>query len=83
MNPDCQCTLFLDGWPKWLGGTGDEWLHCCVAHDLGASNMELYRCVNDAGFPVVAVIMLAGVSIYFLLKFLFLAPLKHHPRRES
>ena len=61
MTPDLQCTLWPDGIPPWLGGSGTEWLHCCLAHDLGASNVELFTCVAQAGFPAIAAIMLAGL----------------------
>lgn len=30
---DNRCTGWLNGWPEFLGGTGQEWLHCCQAHD--------------------------------------------------
>ncbi len=67
MRPDLQCTSWPDGIPTWLGGSGDEWLHCCVAHDLSnlpmlASDLELYRCVADAGYWWVAIVMLIGLA---------------------
>lgn len=64
--PDLECTWWPDGVPAWLGGTGDEWLHCCVAHDLSdlpmlASDIVLARCVADAGHGWMAPVMLAGL----------------------
>lgn len=62
--PDYECTSWWDGIPTWLGGTGREWLHCCVAHDLGASDRVLQQCVDAAGYPLMAFVMFVGVSIF-------------------
>jgi len=56
--PDMVCTAWANGIPKWLGGTGVEWLHCCIEHDLGASDIELFQCVVKSGFPVMGLVML-------------------------
>jgi len=70
------CTMWLDGWPIWLGGTGDEWLHCCVQHDQayfdGAvtllTHVELGACVAwSAGGILMGCIMAAGTSGWWLL----------------
>jgi hypothetical protein len=37
------CTGWIDGWPTWMGGTGDEWRHCCATHDeVYASTSNLW-----------------------------------------
>lgn len=65
------CTLWLDGWPRWAGGRGDEWRHCCEAHDVAylgepalrellAAHVELGRCVWEVS-PGMAVVMVAGL----------------------
>lgn len=70
---DNRCTLWFDGWPKSLGGTGDEWLHCCQQHDLTylaahhfgeylAAHWELARCVAGVSWGMAGV-MLAGVFV--------------------
>ncbi len=67
------CTAFPDGWPVWAGGTGQEWSHCCAAHDafyatydgwLGYfhAHWQLAQCVTDAGFAPIGALMLAGLS---------------------
>lgn len=70
MMQDYRCTRFLDGWPEWLGGRGDEWLACCVAHDVAYAtdtvsfwtHVELGQCVLESGgwilAPIVAVVTL-------------------------
>ncbi len=67
MKPDLECTFWPDGISSRLGGTGDEWLHCCVAHDLSTepwmqSNIDLFQCVSDAGYSGMATLMLIGVA---------------------
>ncbi len=70
MTPDDNCTFWLDGWPTWLGGTGDEWLHCCIEHDYGGSDWLLSQCVaQEAGFGM-ALIMLIGVTIALPIRIL-------------
>lgn len=61
MQPDMQCTGWPDGWPSWIGGTGDEWLHCCVAHDLGGTDIALAQCVAHAGLWPVAAALMGGI----------------------
>ena len=65
--PDFECTLWPDGIPPEIGGTGQEWLHCCIAHDLGGADTELAQCVahslSDSPFGILlALIMLLGVA---------------------
>jgi hypothetical protein len=59
--PDNRCTLWLNGIPEFLGGTGEEWLHCCIDHDFGASHWQLAQCVAETS-PIMAVIMFVGVA---------------------
>lgn len=63
MLPDMECTFWPDGWPQWIGGTGQEWHHCCVAHDLGGTNIDLARCVAETS-PTMAVVMFAGLAVF-------------------
>lgn len=63
MQLDMECSLWPDGWPVWLGGTGTEWLHCCVAHDLGASLAEFCSCLWQVS-PPMAVVMVVGVALF-------------------
>lgn len=67
MQPDFECTGWLDGWPAFLGGSGDEWLNCCIAHDLAtksvAHDLALGRCVAEVS-PVMGVIMTIGVLTF-------------------
>jgi hypothetical protein len=67
------CTGWWDGWPSWLGGTGQEWMACCKAHDLAYSagfwssvrgDFDLARCVTTEGGSAMAAIMLAGVATF-------------------
>lgn len=66
-----RCTLWLDGWPTWLGGTGDEWRGCCAAHDrfyeqahtFGgylSAHWDLARCVAEVSTGMAGV-MLTGL----------------------
>ena len=56
------CTLFLDG----------VWRQCCDIHDIayvaggdkGAIDWALFECVAATGHPVMAVVMLAGVTLF-------------------
>jgi hypothetical protein len=67
IGPDYRCTGWIDGWPTWLGGTGQEWLHCCVAHDqvdmTFQSALNLGQCVA-ATSPVMGLIMTIGVLAF-------------------
>jgi hypothetical protein len=67
MNPDLECTFWMNGWPTWLGGSGDEWLHCCQAHDLVPMSLEstfnLGQCVSEVS-PIMGSIMFLGVFIF-------------------
>lgn len=62
--PDNRCTGWIDGWPSWMGGTGEEWLHCCVAHDIAAksvaNDIALGQCVAAVS-PAMGVVMAIGV----------------------
>lgn len=61
MTPD-GCSLWIDG----------VWRHCCDAHDLAYLNgtdkiiadLDLARCVADTGNGTMALIMLAGVTLF-------------------
>jgi len=61
--PDYECTSWLDGIPKWMGGTGQEWNHCCIAHDLGGSDVELLNCVNEIWFGM-GTVMVVGLLLF-------------------
>lgn len=65
--PDFRCTGWIDGWPAWMGGTGEEWLHCCVAHDLAAktvaSDLALGKCVAAVS-PLMGAAMAVGVLTF-------------------
>ncbi len=56
--PDYQCTWF----PDTLFGV--SLTDCCIAHDLGGSDIGLYSCVAEKGpvFAVIGLIMLVGVT---------------------
>ena len=62
--PDYECTWWPDGWPTWLGGAGNEWLHCCINHDLTEKSLSgdiaLGVCVAQVS-PAMGVLMVAGV----------------------
>jgi hypothetical protein len=49
-----------------MGGTGDEWLHCCQAHDAVAKGLEgdlaLGICVAEVS-PTMAITMTVGVVL--------------------
>ncbi len=73
---DMECTMWPDGWPTWLGGTGSEWHHCCVAHDLVPitlqSNLNLWDCVSKINHSM-GLIMFIGLflfsGIYGIIKY--------------
>lgn len=64
------CSRFIDG-P--LTGKGNEWVHCCEEHDVrywagiggkkgqNEADLELRRCIVDAGFPGYASTMYTAV----------------------
>jgi hypothetical protein len=57
---DYQCTWWPD---QWLGISITD---CCIAHDLGAPDVELAQCVADKGgieFTIIAAVMFVGVII--------------------
>ncbi len=71
---DWQCTGWLNGWPTWLGGKGDEWLHCCVVHDQAYetgivslwTHVELGRCVaGTAGGLIVGGLMAVATIVWW------------------
>lgn len=66
--PDLRCTGWIDGIPTWLGGTGDEWIDCCRAHDLSdlSTNaaVTLGQCVADVGYPLIGLIMMLGLVLF-------------------
>ena len=62
------CSAFPDGTPAQPA----LWRQCCIAHDLiywaggtaddrDAADLELQQCVSDAGEPLIAKLMFAGV----------------------
>lgn len=71
-NPDQDyCSLWFDGVPTVLGGTGKEWRHCCYLHDNAAemgiaivpSHVKLASCVAEVS-PLMAGIMFAGLMTF-------------------
>ena len=84
MQPDLQCTHWPDGIPTWLGGRGNEWLHCCVKHDLSdlprlASDVKLFQCVWATGYWPVAVVMFLGlVTIGLVYRWI-----RHGPQQQT
>lgn len=62
------CSLSPDGIPSFLGGTGTEWLHCCVAHDMSqlqlADHYELARCISETGHPLIAFVFFSAVVLF-------------------
>lgn len=66
--PDFECTNWIDGWPTWLGGAGNEWIHCCIDHDLIEKSIDgdlaLAACVAQES-PLMAGVMLAGVTMLY------------------
>ncbi len=71
------CTAWPDGWPRWLGGTGEEWAQCCAVHDqfyadhanslnwpeFVSSHWTLAQCVGGA----MGATMFAGLCTFGLL----------------
>lgn len=66
--PDMNCTGWLDGWPTWLGGSGDEWIGCCQIHDLSdqtfTAALALGKCVAASGYPTMGAIMTLGLLVF-------------------
>lgn len=64
---DNRCTGWLNGWPEILGGTGQEWIHCCKAHDAVeksiSGDIALGMCVAEIS-PLMGVLMGAGVLTF-------------------
>lgn len=60
------CTLWLQGWGE------ISWRHCCDAHDFNyaagmdkiAADLDLAVCVAQTGQGPMALIMLAGVTLF-------------------
>lgn len=56
------CTLWIDG----------SWRHCCDLHDFHYdalydklwADIELYKCVADTGYPIIAIVMFIGVTLF-------------------
>lgn len=60
--PDNTCTWWPDGW-LW---NPDQWLSCCLAHDVGGSDWGLFLCVAETGGPLewaMGAVMLIGVIL--------------------
>ena len=58
-----SCTGFPEG----------KWSRCCYRHDIDyeagiktkhEADMDLYHCVKEKGYPLVAITMLLGVSVF-------------------
>ena len=75
---DNRCTAWFDGWPTWLGGTGNEWIHCCqkhdemylVAHTFGefvAAHWELCSCVATVSWGMAGTMFLGVLAGTFAL----------------
>lgn len=64
-GPGDGCTLWWDEW------AGTSWRHCCDVHDLAyevglpkiPADLELASCVAQTGYGVMALVMLAGVTL--------------------
>jgi hypothetical protein len=57
---DYQCTWWPD---QWLGISITD---CCIVHDLGGSDAQLWACVAEKGgieFIILALVMLVGLTI--------------------
>ncbi len=59
--------------PDWCTGWPDgAWAHCCALHDIAftmqtgliGANATLAACVARSGWPVMAAVMLAGVTLF-------------------
>lgn len=70
--------MWPDGWPTWLGGVGNEWAHCCKAHDefyasQGSLDLLAYleahwslaTCVASVSWTM-AVAMFTGLCVFGL-----------------
>lgn len=75
---DNTCTYWLDGWPSWFGGRGDEWLHCCqkhdefysVAHTFGeyvVAHWHLAACVGETSWAMAGTMFLGVLAATFAL----------------
>lgn len=73
---DGRCTFWFDGWPTWLGGSGNEWLHCCLDHDAAfdagvvtlTTHIKLGACVAaSAGGPLMGLIMTFATAVWWVL----------------
>ena len=70
------CTMWPDGLPVWLGGSGNEWLHCCEAHDLAyettvtlQTHVELGQCVAQTpGGLAIGFVMTIATATWWLLR---------------
>jgi hypothetical protein len=64
---DNRCTGWFNGWPEIFGGTGQEWLHCCQAHDAVEKSLSgdiaLGLCVAEVS-PLMGAIMFSGVVLF-------------------
>ncbi len=59
-GPDLECTW----WPDEFFGVNIN--HCCVAHDLGGSDVELFACVaaQHPLFFILGAVMLVGIFLF-------------------
>ena len=70
MSARDHCTAWFEGW------FGSSWAHCCAAHDLAYAQVQaggvdraladaaLHACVAETGHPVMAYVMLVGVTLF-------------------
>lgn len=71
-GPDMECTGWINGFPKAIGGTGEEWKNCCKVHDMSeqtaSAHFELAKCVASSGDGVayegMGVLMLIGLLAF-------------------
>lgn len=67
------CTGWFDGFPEWVGGSGDEWVRCCHDHDrfyadahhFGeylVAHWELAQCVATVSGGVAATMFVGVVA---------------------
>lgn len=99
IEADFECTWWLDGLPTWLGGKGNEWVHCCIGHDLVEKSREgdevLRQCVSNSEAllfnainisPFMAEVMHAGLGTFgvvFVLLTSGVSGLKHYRKTNS
>lgn len=57
---DNTCTFWPDGWP-W---NPTQWLHCCLDHDAGGTDLALGLCVAATGWlPEIMMGLVVGFGV--------------------